>query len=131
MSSSSPPRSSRIEDENFPKENFGVTTLALVPLSLIFELVFYFLAIILYRENLTLERLVAVGLLFFEIPLLTANQQFITDASGALAVSSIAIPTTLLGYAVFANFLLIFIALYRWWDLYDAQKKAKEATAGP
>jgi hypothetical protein len=105
--------------------------MALVPISLIFELVFLFLGIILYRENLTLERLVAVGLFFFEIPLLTSSQQFFTDASGALAVATVSIPSTLLGYLVFADFLLIFIAVYRWWDLYGAQKKAKEATAGP
>jgi len=102
-----------------------------LPLSLIFEVVFLFLGVILYRENLTLERLVGVGLFFFEIPLLTANQEFFTDASGTLAESNVAIPSTLLGYLVFADFLLIFIALYRWWDLYDAQKKVKETTAGP
>jgi len=105
--------------------------LALVPISLVFELAFLFLGIILYRENLTLERLVAVGLFFFEIPLLTASQQFFTDASGTITVATASIPATLLGYLVFADFLLIFIALYRWWDLYDAQRKVKEATAGP
>jgi hypothetical protein len=75
---------------------------------------------------LTLERLVAVGLFLLEIPLLTANQQFFSDASGTLALLSIAIPQPLLGTVVFADFLLVFIALYRWWDLYDAQKKARE-----
>jgi hypothetical protein len=104
--------------------------MALVPLSLIFEVIFLFLGIILYRENLTLERLVAVGLFFFEIPLLVANQEFFTDASGSLAETNIAIPQPLLGYLIFADFLLIFIALYRWWDLYMAQKKATEVTAG-
>ena len=105
--------------------------MALVPISLIFELVILFLGIILYRENLTLERLVAVGLFFFEIPLLTAPQQFFTDASGTLTVTTASIPTTLLGYLVFADFLIIFIALYRWWGLYDAQKTVNETTAGP
>jgi len=105
--------------------------MALVPLSLIFEIVFLFLGVILYRENLTLERLVAVGLFFFEIPLLTANQEFFSDASGSLVESNVALPTILLGYLIFADFLLIFIALYRWWDLYMAQKKVKEFNAGP
>ncbi len=105
--------------------------MALIPISLIFELAFLFLGIILYRENLTLERLVAVGLFFFEIPLLTASQQFFTDTSGTLTVATASIPSILLGYLVFADFLLIFIALYRWWDLYDAQRKVKETTAGP
>ena len=100
--------------------------MAFIPLSLIFEVLFFFLAIILYRENLTLERLVAVGLLLFEIPLLTAPQQFFTETAGVIAVSSASIPTTPLDLFVFADFLLVFIALYRWWDLYDAQKNAKE-----
>jgi hypothetical protein len=103
--------------------------MALVPLSLIFEIVFLFLGIILYRENLTLERLVAVGLFVFEIPLLIANQEFFTDASGTLVESNVALPTTLLGYLVFADFLLIFIALYRWWDLHIAQARVKDASA--
>jgi hypothetical protein len=34
--------------------------LAFIPLSLVFEVLFFFLAIILYRENLTLERFVLV-----------------------------------------------------------------------
>jgi hypothetical protein len=103
--------------------------MALYPLTPIFEIVFLFLGIILYRENLTLERLVAVGLFLFEIPLLTANQQFYSDASGSLTLVSIAIPQPLLGITVFANFLLVFIALYRWWDLYIAQNRVKEASA--
>jgi len=105
--------------------------MALVAISLIFEIVFLFLGIILYRENLTLERLIAVGLFLFEIPLLIANQEFFTDSSGVLAETNIAIPQPLLGYLVFADFLLVFIALYRWWDLHLAQKQAKEATANP
>jgi hypothetical protein len=98
--------------------------MALIPVSLVFELAFLFIGIILYRENLTLERLIAVALFFFEIPLMTASQQFFSDASGTLTVVTASIPSTLLGYLVFADFLLIFIALYRWWQLWIADKKA-------
>lgn len=94
--------------------------MALIPISLVFELAFLFLGITLYRENLTLERLVAVALFFFEIPLLIGSQQFFTDASGTLTVTTASIPSTLLGYLVFGDFLLIFIALYRWWELRQA-----------
>jgi hypothetical protein len=101
-------------------------SLAFIPLSIIFEIIFFFLGIILYRENLTLERLVAVGLFFFEIPILIAPQEFFVENSGILTNATVSIPSGLLGYLIFADFLLIFIALYRWWDLYDAQKNAKE-----
>jgi len=105
--------------------------MALYPLTPVFEITFLFLGIILYREDLSLERLVAIGLFFFEIPLLTANQQFFSDASGTLTLVSIAIPQPLLGYTVFADFLLIFIALYRWWGLRAAEKTLKRATQSP
>jgi len=100
--------------------------MALIPISTVFEVLILFLGVILYRENLTLERLVAVGLFFFEIPLLIAPQEFFIENSGSLVNATLSIPSGLLGYLVFADFILIFIALYRWWDLYDAQKKAKE-----
>lgn len=99
--------------------------MALVPLSLIFELMFFFFAMNLWRENVTLERLVAVGLLLFEIPLLTAPQQFFTETGGVLALTSASIPATPLDIFVFADFLLVFIALYRWWSLYDIQRNMK------
>jgi hypothetical protein len=101
--------------------------MALVPISLVFELAFLFLGVILYRENLTLERLVAVALFVFEIPLLVGSQQFFTDASGTLTVTTASIPSTLLGYLVFADFLLIFVALYRWWELRVAMIDANKA----
>jgi hypothetical protein len=100
--------------------------MALVPVSILFEIFFASLALILYRENLTLERLVAVGLLIFEIPLLTLPQQFYTDASGTLTLTTIAFPAPILGYVVFAMFLLIFVALYRWWELYLAQRNLRQ-----
>lgn len=103
--------------------------MALYPLTPVFEILFFFLFVILYREDTTIERLIAVGLLFFEIPLLTANQQFFSDASGTLSLVSIAAPQPLLSYVIFANFLLIFLALYKWWDLHDAKKKVAEANA--
>lgn len=100
--------------------------MALVPVSILFEIFFASVALILYRENLTLERLVAVGLLIFEIPLLTLPQQFYTDSSGTLTLTTIAFPAPILGYVVFAMFLLIFIALYRWWELYVAQRNLRQ-----
>jgi len=100
--------------------------MALVPVSILFEIFFASIALILYRENLTLERLVAVGFLLFEIPLLTLPQEFITDSSGSLVETTIAFPASIQGYVVFAMFLLIFVALYRWWELYVAQRNLRQ-----
>jgi hypothetical protein len=100
--------------------------MALVPVSILFEIFFASIALILYRENLTLERLVAVGFLIFEIPLLTLPQEFYTTDSGTLTETNIAFPAAIQGYVVFAMFLLIFVALYRWWELYVAQRNLKQ-----
>jgi hypothetical protein len=100
--------------------------MAFVPVSTLFEIFFASIALILYRENLTLERLVAVGFLIFEIPLLVLPQEFITDSSGTLVEANVAFPAPVLPYVVFAMFLLIFIALYRWWQLHLALSGIRE-----
>jgi|SRR5437773_1406549 len=101
--------------------------MALVPLSLIFEVLFFFLAIILYRESNELERLLACGLMFFEIALLVAPQQFFTDAGGTLAATTIAFPSALQGYIVFATFLLEILMLYKLWELHHLRDVAGKA----
>jgi hypothetical protein len=101
--------------------------MAVVPVSILFEIFFASIALILYRENLTLERLVAVGFLLFEIPLLTLPQEFfIENSPGVLVETTIAFPAAIQGYVVFAMFLLVFVALYRWWELYVAQRNLKQ-----
>lgn len=96
--------------------------MALVPISQIFEILFISIAFILYRENLTLERLTACAMLFFEIPLITLPQQFFSDAGGSLSLVTIAFPAAIIGYVVFADVILIFVALYRWWELHEAEE---------
>ena len=95
--------------------------MAFIPLSLTFEVIFIFLAIMLYRESNELERLLACGLMFFEIALLVAPQEFYTDASGTISETTIAFPAALQGYVIFAVFLIEILMLYKLWELHHVR----------
>jgi hypothetical protein len=97
--------------------------LAFIPLSTIFEVVFAVLWLLLYRSSLTLERLCGVGFAILEIPLLTLPQQNFIESSGTLTLGTLAFPAPIIGYVTIGMLLLIFISLYRTWDLYSLNKE--------
>lgn len=98
--------------------------MALIPVSIIFEILFAVLALILIDRSANLAKVVAVGLWTFEIILIdTVPQQFFSDSTGTLALTTIAFPAAIQGYVTFA---VVIVWLYLIYNAYAFITDRKE-----
>lgn len=82
----------------------------------------YILAFVAINGDDLLYKIVGFACLILQIPLLTTDLIFITDASGTLASATIALDTTLKSIFVFVNVLFQFLFLYHMWQWSRAEE---------
>jgi len=88
--------------------------MALVPLSLLFEILLPVIAFLLMEKG-EFGRFIAVCIWPIEIALLVLPLAFFSDASGTLALVTITFPSNILGLVVLSTFLFWFYSLVDFW----------------
>ena len=101
--------------------------MALVPLSILFEILLPVFAII-FAEKGEFGRWIGICIWPLEIALLTQSLTFISDASGTLVVSTIAFPTAVQGIVVVFAFLLWIWSMVDIWYFRQGIKQAEKLT---
>jgi hypothetical protein len=97
--------------------------MALVPVSLLFEILFAVISILLLERPYNLSKIVAIGMWLFVINLVFLPQQFYTDASGTLTLTTIAFPAAINGFVIFG---LVIVWIYECYNAYAfSQNKAE------
>jgi hypothetical protein len=97
--------------------------MALVPVSMLFEVFFAVISILLLERPFNLSKIVAIGMWLFVINLVFLPQEFYTDASGTLAETTIAFPTAINGFVVFG---LVIVLIYEIYNAYAFSQGKRE-----
>ncbi len=97
--------------------------MALIPVSIVFEILFAVFSWIMIERPYNLSKIVGIGLWTFVINLVFLPQQFYSDASGTLALTTIAFPSAINGFVIFG---LTIVWIYEIYNAYSFQTERIE-----
>jgi len=97
--------------------------MALIPVSIVFEILFAVFAWILIERPSSLSKIVGIGMWVFVMNLVFLPQQFYSDSTGTLALTTIAFPAAINGFVVFG---LVIVWIYMIYNAYSFQTSKEE-----